>query len=430
MYRTIMQKILQMLRCWLNKNETPASNGMKVDAEAIPLLMEERKVKPELSQKRKPDISLTGGLEEFLNANYDARFNVLTEQAEVRKKGDTLFRPVNQRMANTLCLDARDSGIDCWDKDVLRLLNSERLEDFHPFLSYMEELPEWDGVDRVTPLSLRISDESCWVNGFHKWLLGMAAQWSGRMDRCANAVVPLLVSRRQGMCKSTFCKLLVPHSLREYYTDSYDLNAQSSCEQKLALCGLINLDEYDKLSPNKQPLLKNLIQMTELHYRKAHRVQYSHLPRMASFIGTSNRKDLLTDPTGSRRFLCVELTRKIDCTPLEHKQLFAQLKAELDEGKRYWFTDEEEKELMEHNRPYYVLPPMHDLFFRCYRLPEEGEEHQLCTASSLYSDLVRRYPVAMRGMNANRFGKLLVSLGAERIHTANGNVYKVIPMAA
>ncbi|MBQ8875503.1 MAG: DUF3874 domain-containing protein [Bacteroides sp.] len=369
---------------------------------------------------------LSTKLERFLKKNYEFRYNVLTEQAEVRATGEQKFRAVTQRVANTLCLAAQEAGIPCWDKDVLRLLNSERLTDFHPLLTYMAELPSWDGIDRVTPLAHRISTKAIWVNGFHRWMLGVAAQWSGQMDRCANAVAPMLISARQGMGKSTFGRQLVPESLADYYTDSFDLNSQAGCEQKLSLFGLINLDEYDKLSSRKLPLLKNLMQMTALHYRKAHRAQYSHLPRMASFIGTSNRRDLLNDPTGSRRYLCIEVEKKIENTPLEHKQLFAQLMAELANGERYWFTGEEEKELMKHNEPYYIQPPMHDVFFQCFRLPEKGEAHQLYTSSYIYSILLKRFPKVMRGMNAHQFGKTLTLIGAERVHTVQGNVYRVV----
>ena len=407
-----MNKLKQMLRRWLGVNETPES--METVKRETP---------------RKADDAMSAQLEEFLKSGYDFRFNVLTEQAEMCRKGEATYRPVNQRVANTLCLDARDRGSNCWDKDVTRLLNSERMTDFHPFLTYMAELPVWDGIDRVTPLAHRVSSAEHWVKGFHKWMLGMAAQWSGQVGRCANAVAPLLVSTRQGMGKSTFCKLLMPESLANYYTDSFDLNSPAGCEQKLSLFGLINLDEYDKLSSTKLPLLKNLMQMTTLHYRKAHRVQYSHLSRMASFIGTSNRMELLNDPTGSRRYLCVELTEKLDCTPLEHKQLFAQLKAELEAGERYWFTADEEKELMEHNRPFYAYPPVHDVFFRCFRLPEEGEEYELCPSGELFARLAEDYPKEMRGMNLNRFGRLLTSIGAERVHTVKGNMYKVVMVA-
>lgn len=376
----------------------------------------------------KPD--LRSKLEKYLWQEYEFRFNVLTEQAEYRRKSapDGKYKAATLRSLNTLCLEAQEQGINCWDKDVSRLLHSERLADYHPFLTYMDTLPAWDGVDRVTPLALRVSKKEFWVKGFRRWLLGMAAQWSGQMGRCANMLAPLLVSREQGMNKSSFCKLIMPDSLGDYYTDSFDLTGQGGCEQKLSLFGLINLDEYDKLPVGKLPLLKNLMQMTSLHYRKAHRASYSHLPRMASFIGTSNKKDLLADPSGSRRYLCIELHHKLDCTPLEHKQLFAQLKAELVQGERYWFTTEEEQELILRNEEFTIVPPTHDVFFRAFRLPEAGEEFKLYAASTLYTILAGRYPVAMRGMNVNRFGKLLVALGVERVHTMKGNMYKVVPV--
>ena len=201
----------------------------------------------------------------------------------------------------------------------------------------MNHLPQWDGVDRVTPLAVRISRKPMWVKGFHRWMLGVAAQWLGQAQDCANAVAPMLVSREQGKRKSSFCKILMPKELTPYYIDKFDLTSESGCEQKLSLFGLINMDEFDKYRAGQMPALKNLMQMTTLTFRRAHRPAFSHLPRIASFIGTSNMTDLLTDPTGSRRFLCAEVDDKIDCTPPDHAQLFAQLKAELVGGERYWF---------------------------------------------------------------------------------------------
>ena len=82
--------------------------------------------------------------------------------------------------------------------------------------------------------------------------------------------------------------------------------------------------------------------------------------------------DLLTDPTGSRRFLCAEVDDKIDCTPPDHAQLFAQLKAELVGGERYWFSEEEEKEIQHSNRNFYKMPAEQELFLRCFRMPQKG----------------------------------------------------------
>ena len=369
-------------------------------------------------------------MEQYLLNRYHFRFNVLTEQTEYSKKGNgtPIYKVISQRTLNSLCLEARARHINCWDKDVSRFVNSEQMPDYHPLLSYMDALPEWDGKDRVTPLAQRISAKSFWVNSFHRWLLGVTAQWSGRMARCANAVAPMLVSSEQGRCKSTFCELLMPDSLKDYYTDSFELTGQAGCEQKLAFFGLINLDEYDRLPPQKLPLLKNLMQMKKLDFRKSHRSSYSHLPRMASFIGTSNRKALLTDPSGSRRYFFAEVKEKIDCSPLEHKQLFAQLKAELDEGKRYWFSAEEEAELKLRNQAYYALPTETEMVFHYFRLPEKDEDFKLYSAVALFNFLLKRYPAAMRGMTVNKMGRIMNSIGAERMHTTNGNMYKLVPL--
>ena len=382
-----------------------------------------------LSMQKKPETEqVQQKLEQYLLSRYHFRFNLLTEQTECCKKdADTpIYKVISQRTLNSLCLEARARHINCWDKDVSRFVNSEQMPDYHPLLSYMNTLPEWDGKDRVTPLAQRISTKDFWVNSFHRWMLGVTAQWSGHMARCANAVAPMLVSSEQGRCKSTFCELLMPDSLKDYYTDSFELTGQAGCEQKLAFFGLINLDEYDRLSPQKLPLLKTLMQMKKLDFRKSHRSSYSHLPRMASFIGTSNHKDLLTDPTGSRRYLCAEVKEKIDCTPLEHKQLFAQLKAELEGGERYWFSAEEEAELQLRNREFYAMPVEQEVFYRCFRLPEAGEEFKLYSASVIFTILQSRYPAAMRGMTVVRFGKMMSAMGAERMHTEKGNLYKVV----
>ena len=169
------------------------------------------------SRREKPE-NMLDALQRFLAARYDFRYNLLTEQTEYRGKGmpDAEYGMVAQRDLNTFCLEARAGGINCWDKDVSRLLHSRKVENYHPFLHYMNRLPQWDGVDRVTPLAARISRKPLWVKGFHRWMLGVSAQWLGQAQDCANAVAPMLVSREQGKRKSSFCKLLMPKELTNY----------------------------------------------------------------------------------------------------------------------------------------------------------------------------------------------------------------------
>lgn len=125
----------------------------------------ETQVKKETKSQKS---SLLEDLESYLFDNYDFRFNVLIEQTEFRKKGGNTFRLVDQRILNTLCMEARKQGINCWDKNVSRLLLSQEITDFHPFTHYANSLLEWDGIDRVSDLARRVSEDSLWINGFHR----------------------------------------------------------------------------------------------------------------------------------------------------------------------------------------------------------------------------------------------------------------------
>ena len=413
----MLEKIVEICRKWFGEKHVSVVENVEIET-------------PVKAEAKKRKCTLLDDLEGFLFARYDFRFNVLTEQTEYRRKGEGKFVQVDQRVLNTLCIEARSQGVNCWDKDVSRLLLSQKMTDFHPFLTYMAELPEWDGIDRVTELAKRISDKPLWVNGFHRWMLAMAAQWMNLGGQCANAVAPLLVSTQQGRCKSTFWSILLPDELQKFYIDKFDLTSESGCEQKLSLFGLVNMDEFDRYSVRSMATLKNLMQLKKLNFRKSHRSYYSQLPRIASFIGTSNQKELLTDTTGSRRFICVEVKEKIDCTRPDYAQLYAQLKAELLAGERYWFTSEEEQDIQKNNKMFYKHSPEEDVFFRCFRLPEEGEEGILLSPTEIFCRLQKRFPAAFRGSNASRMGKVLTALGVERIRTKYGTSYRVIPVVA
>ena len=186
------------------------------------------------------------------------------------------------------------------------------------------------------------------------------------------------------------------------------------------------MDEFDKYSESKMPLLKNLMQMSDLNIRKTCQRNFRQLPRVASFIGTSNRFDLLTDPTGSRRFLCVEVKRMIDCENIEHDQIYAQLKAELLAGRRGWFTKEEEQVLQAQNAAFYRINFAEDVFHDNFRAVQPGEKSLNLTAAQIFGELQQKNPAAMRGVNPMHFGQVLMKAGVMRRHTEYGNVYLVV----
>ena len=373
----------------------------------------------------------------YLQLHYAFRYNRLTDRTECTRLSAGVgsdedhqlhYQPADQRMLNSISLQVMQAGIPCWDRDIRRYVESADIPSYHPFTTYMEQLPQWDGKDRVTPLAKRVSDQPLWVNSFHRWMLAMTAQWMNTADiqPRANSVAPLLVSPQQGLGKSTFCRMLLPEELQDYFTESFDLTHPGAAEGKLASFGLINLDEFDRLPDSRMPQLKNLMQMERLNIRRAYKHNGEPLPRIASFIGTSNRRDLLTDRSGSRRFICVEVEHPIDCTtPIEYDQLYAQLKLELEHGARSWFSKQEETEIQQANAAFYRTTPAEELLEGAFRFAEPGEEGAyLLSAAQIYTSLKSKHPAALQDCTPLAFSKLLAQIG-KRVHTRSGNGYWV-----
>ena len=376
--------------------------------------------------------NLDSALGGFLAECYEFRFNMLTEATEFRSKSDKgngTFRPATERDLNAICLEAHRHGIGCWDRDVARMVHSADVREYHPFRLYFQRLPAWDGRDRLHDLAARVSDSPLWIQAFHRWMLGLAAQWAGLSDGLhAHSTAPLLVSDEQGLGKSTFCRALLPPELQAYYTDSVDLARPDKVERQLTEMGLLNLDEFDRIPEKKHPLLKNLMQLSALNLRKAYRRHSQALPRIASFIGTSNSRELLSDPSGSRRFICVLVEHPIDSTGIDHAQIYAQLKAELENGERYWFSHGEENALRLHNAAFYRICPAEEVLCRHYRAAHPSEKVRPLSLPEIFARLRRLEPGAMAGVTLPKLAQALVATGVQKVHTHYGNRYKVMEL--
>ena len=226
----------------------------------------------------------------------------------------------------------------------------------------------------------------------------------------------------------SFCRSLLPPSLRAYYTDKCDLTSDSHADLQLGCIALVNMDEFDRYSERQMGVLKNLMQMTELSMRRPHGRSMMVVPSVASFIGTSNWDERLTGPSGSRRFYCQLGTHYIGAIAEPHDQLYAQLVAEIAAGEPVLFTKEEEAEIERHNALYYRESPLEAAFAQSFRLPAAGERGQAVwlSATEIFEHLKRSSSRALQGITAQRMGKLLRRLGAEKRHSRVGNCYAVM----
>lgn len=368
-------------------------------------------------------------MEEFMTRRYEFRFNTMTGAPEYRERNSFCFgfRPLTERVLNSIALNAQQEGLMLWDRDVRRYVYSDRLADYAPIEGYLKNLPEWDGKDRIRALAARIPcGNPHWEQLFYTWFLSMVAHWQGRDVRHGNSVSPLLVGG-QGCGKSTFCLNLMPPELRMYYTDSIDFGKKRDAELYLTRFGLINIDEFDQVSERHQGFLKHLLQKPVVNLRRPYAAYVEAVKRYASFIATSNHADLLNDPSGSRRFICIEVRGMIDnAQPVDYGQLYAQAVASLNGGERYWLNAEEERRQMAANEDFRQRPLYEDLFYRYYRPAAEEEQGERMSAGELYLSLQRKSGVKLAPGKIAHFGRFLKSAVERNAHTKRGVLYFVV----
>ena len=308
----------------------------------------------------------------FLNSNYELRKNVMRGVAEYRMRTGHgfAFHDLTTEARNSITIKALSQGIKCWDKDIMRYVNSNDIKLYYPLDDFLEQLPKWDGKDRVEALAKRVkTDYEEWPHLFHIWMRSMVAMWQGKGQLTGNALVPLLIGR-QGCGKTSFCRMLLPRALREYYNDRINFKNEHDLNLGLTSFALINLDEFDKITQRQQVVLKYLVSTSDLKYRPPYGTAYSSHRRYASFVGTTNELMPLTDPTGSRRFICVMVEGDIDfTTPVEYGQLYAQLKYEVEQRQRYFLTKEEEVALMQHNLRYQQMSGIGEMLLSLFEKP-------------------------------------------------------------
>lgn len=369
-------------------------------------------------------------MEEFMKRRYELRRNELKGEVEYRERRSYYydFFPVTDEVLNTISLQAQAEGLELWDRDVKRYVYSNKIPAFNPLDDYLDHLPEWDGEDRIRRLAGTVPTASrLWPDHFYIWFLGLVAQWKQMNRTHANSVLPLLVGD-QGCGKSTWCRNLLPPALREFYTDSVDFGNRRDAELMLHRFALINIDEFDSISSSRQSFLKHLLQKPEVNARRPYKSSVRALRRYAGFVGTCNNMDLLSDPTGSRRFLCVEIKGEIDHRrPVEYDQLYAQALHALRSGERYWLTREEEKAVTRQNEVFEQVPVEEQLFLQYFRSVPEGEDvsGEWLPAAEIMQRIRKRSRLTFGNSTINAFGRLLRRNNVVCRHVQRGNIYHV-----
>lgn len=369
----------------------------------------------------------------YLNEKYDLRYNMVMKYTEyVPKDKEWIgFQAVEPRVQKSLTLEVQLAGINVSIKDVRNFLESNFIKNYNPMEEFLFTCYDnWDGKDHIRALARTVpTNNPHWEDWFYTWFLAMVEQWHNRTGRqYGNSVAPLLISK-QGYNKSTFCRRLIPPQLQWGYTDNLILSEKRQVLQAMSQCLLINLDEFNQISAKvQQGFLKNLIQLPNVKYKPPYGSHVQEFPRTASFIATSNMDDILTDPSGNRRFIGIELTGPIDVSVRpNYQQLFAQAEKAIWNGEKTYFDAEQTALIMENNRRYQQIDPVMQCFSESFTPTEDENEGTFMTAAAIFSELKAKYGASLEAKSLLSFGRCLKNIdGLKRKRTMKGTEYLII----
>ncbi len=353
---------------------------------------------------------------QLLKSRYDFRYNTVMKYVEYlpKDKGWYGYQPVDPRVQKRMTLEVQLADIRVSIKDVRNFLESDYIKNYNPIDEYLFQCyDKWDGKDHIRALARTVPTANPhWADWFYTWFLGMVDQWRGYSHRqYGNSVAPLLISK-QGYNKSTFCRRLLPPELQWGYSDNLILSEKRQVYQAMAQFMVINLDEFNQISPQvQQGFLKNLIQLPTLKYKPPYGSHVMEFPRLASFIATSNMKDILSDPSGNRRFIGVELTGPIDVSIRpNYQQLFAQALSALNNGEKSYFDAQQVKLIMKSNSQFEIIQPIDQYFLLYFELVEDEKEGDYLTAAEIFDYLKKQIGSSLKVNSLMGFGRKLANM--------------------
>ena len=369
----------------------------------------------------------------YLESRYQFRYNTVMKFTEYRPNNSWVgdFKPVDARVQKSMTLDVQIADIHVSIKDVRNFLESDRIRNYSPIESYLYDcLGKWDGKDRIRALARTVPTKNPhWEDWFYTWFLGMVDQWrSVYRKQYGNSTMPLLISK-QGYNKSTFCRRLIPNELSWGFTDNMILSEKRQVLQAMSQFLLINLDEFNQISPQvQQGFLKNLLQLPTVKIKPPYGSHVQEFPRLASFIATSNMTDILADPSGNRRFLGIELTGPIDVSGrLNYEQLYAQAMQALEQGEKSYFDAAETAVIMQSNRQFEQVSPIKQCFLEVFEPTNDVEKGEYLMAAAIFDVLKQKFGSSLQVSSLQKFGRELQNIeGLTSKKTRFGTEYLVV----
>ena len=317
-------------------------------------------------QERKPNwkeyMATVEDIQNFIMDRLMLRHNVITRRVEYRLPSSyehegTDWQPITDRVVNSLWSELSLTKV-VRAQDIYRVLESDFVPEFNPFAFYLQHLPPWNGEDHILAMSVSVSvkgnveEQMLFAEYLKKWLVGMVAGW---IDPAVVNNVILVLIGEQGSYKTTWFNYILPPELRPYFYTKTNAGKMGRDDLlTLAQYGLVCCEELDTMRPSELNQLKAAVTMPSIDERAAYAHFHEHRKHIASFCGTGNNMQFLSDPTGNRRWLPFEVA-SIESPrdhPFEYEGIYSQAYALYKQGFQFWFSKAEIDRLAKHNRQY------------------------------------------------------------------------------
>ena len=327
-------------------------------------------------------------IEQFLSENILLRHNVITGRTEIpvslangANGAYGAWVPLSDRVVNKLWREMSKTK-KVRTQDIIQVIESDFVPDYDPFSYYLEHLPPWNGEDYILGMSVSVSvkgeveEQLRFAQCLKKWLVGMVAGWVDA--EVVNNVILVLIGE-QGSYKTTWFSRLLPPELQPYFRIKTN-SSRMTRDDLLVLSeyGLVCCEELDTMRPTELNQLKAAVTMPSVDERRPYGRYTEHRRHIASFCGTGNSVQFLSDPTGNRRWLPFEV-ESIESPrehPFDYAGIYAQAYALYRQGFRYWFSRDEIQQLAAHNAAFETPRLESELVQQYFRRPvglEPGE---------------------------------------------------------
>lgn len=364
----------------------------------------------------------------YLESQCRLRCNVLTGETLYAPSDMTEYRPLSVEAKNTLLLMANSQGINLTEQQLEQYIHSTIIEQWNPAKNWMESLEPWDGNDYVGELAQRIiTSNPDWPHRFHKWMMQMVARWMGLTVAQNDVIVPVIVGQF-GYGKTTFCNLILPPSLRRYYTDQVRVRQMADVHELVTTHLLVALDEFYQENTDQLPAVRYLFSRSTPVQRWPYGTTREPRKNYAAFIATTGNLHPMTDAAGAAHLVCVEITHAIDTkTSIDYDQLYAQLAEELENGEDYSLTDEEREAMAVQNSPFQEADNLVKMVSMLYAAPPKGKKVKATYIDAIIDRLMKEYPYWTPGEHVNQdVGFALQDAGFTRTRIHGRSAYKVV----